>query len=177
MKTADTSMNMEFATTDLNTAAEAILASALGFTAEKLALPDARSALVALRAGRPAARSYFEYGLARAAAQHLAALDDEVQGVYVYDDEATPEDVAFGAPGPLFVHLIVWARRQTSALSALIAGLDRALVKAYAPLFDAPATAHLLDAQVVDDAAMDQGSGYGALFSTLHHRPLRVWSR
>jgi hypothetical protein len=37
--------------------------------------------------------------------------------------------------------------------------------------------AHLLDVQIVDDADVKNRVGYGAMLSSLHHRPIQVWER
>jgi hypothetical protein len=54
---------------------------------------------------------------------------------------------------------------------------DHALVHAYAKLLDRPRLEHLLDVQVVDGADVAKRIGYGAMLSSLHNRPIRVWER
>jgi hypothetical protein len=131
-----------------------------------------------LRQGDRWAIGYCQYGLARQVAEYLGALDREVNAVYMYECDATPEDVCFGEGAPtLLVHLIARVGRKTSGLSALVAGLDRALVQCYAELAGLPDLAHVLDVQVVDEADVQSRAGYGALLSSIHMPPMQIWKR
>jgi hypothetical protein len=170
-------VNLEFALPNAGSAADAILAAALGFCAQKMQVASSDAALKLLKQADRGARDYFEYGMAAQVAELLGGLDDEVQAVYLYDDEATPDDAAFGEVTPLLVHLIVLAKRKTSALDSLIVGLSRAVVQSYGRLFDKPQLRHLLDVQVMDNTELDARVGLGALMSSLHHRPSLVWKR
>jgi hypothetical protein len=129
-----------------------------------------------LRAGRADARGYFEYALARELAEHIGALDAEVQGVYLYDPEATTDDIVFAEFPVTLVHLVILARRKTSALTSLLDGLDRAVTAEYANRVGNKQTS-LLDFQVVDDAEVNSRTGFGAMLAWLHNRPLMVWKR
>jgi hypothetical protein len=169
--------NLEFALPNAASAADAILAAALGFCAQKKQVGSSDAALQLLKCGDRGAMEYFQYGLAAQAAELLGGLDDEVQAVYLYDDEATPDDAAFSEVTPSLVHLIVLANRKTSALDSLIVGLSRAVLQSYGRLFDKPQLRHLLDVQVMDNTELDTRVGLGALMSSLHHCPLRVWTR
>jgi hypothetical protein len=174
---ADT-MKVEFAVPDIAHQAQAALDGALDFCAQKLGLTNRSAVADRLRRADSNARRYFEYGLAQQIGEHLGGLDEEVKAVYLYDDEATPEDSVFGeSTAPSLVHLIVRAQRKTSALNSLVVALDRAVTHQYADMFQAPQLAHLLDIQVIDEAEVNAGAGYGALFTWLHHRPLSVWTR
>ncbi len=169
--------NLEFALPNAASAADAILAAALGFCAQKKQVGSSDAALKLLKCGDRSAWDYFQYGLAAQVAELLGGLDDEVQAVYLYDDEATPDDAALGEVTPSLVHLIVLANRKTSALDSLIVGLSRAVVQSYGRLFDKPQLRHLLDVQVMDNTELDARVGLGALMSSLHHRPSLVWKR
>jgi hypothetical protein len=170
-------VNLEFALPNAGSAADAILAAALGYCAQKMQVGSSDAALKLLRRGDRSARDYFQYGMAAQVAELLGGLDDEVQAVYLYDDEATPDDAALGEVTPLLFHLIVLAKRKTSALDSLIVGLCRAVVQSYGRLFDKPQLRHLLDVQVIDNTELDARVGLGALMSSLHHRPSLVWKR
>ena len=169
--------SVEFALPDVAQSAQSALQEALAFSAAKLRLSGDNDALQALRRNDPSVRGYFEYALAKQVGEHLGALDEEVQAVYLYDDEATAEDAILGSAPSTLVHLLVVVRRKTNALSAMIAALDRALVQAYGKLMNNVQIAHLLDVQVVDEAEVDARTGYAALLSLLHRRPLSVWQR
>jgi hypothetical protein len=170
-------IGLELALPNAASAADAILAAALGFCAQKKQVASSDAALKLLKSGDRAASEYFQYGLAAQVAELLGGLDDEVQAVYLYDDEATPDDAAFGEVRPSLVHLIVLAKRKTSALDSLIIGLSRAVVQSYGRLLDKPKLRHLLDVQVMDNTELDSRTGLGALMSSLHHRPSLVWKR
>lgn len=156
-------------------AAESALADALSYAAQKMTLMGPQSVLDHLRVGDAAALGYFQYALARRLAAYLAGSDGEVRATYMYDDEATAEDFAFGDIQPVsLVHLLVWTRRKTEALYALVDALDRALAAAYAQRAGLPRVAHLLDAQLVDDNEVQQGKGYGRLLNSVHCQPILV---
>lgn len=163
---------------DAGSAVEDALARALDFAASKTGAHGQTAVLEGLRRRDASIYQYTSYGLASHLAETLGALDDTVNGVYLFDASAANEDEVFGEPArELALHLIVWVERKTKALTALIAGLDRALVQAIASLQVMPARPHLLDAQIVDSAEVEQRIGYGALLTSLHQRPLQVWQR
>jgi hypothetical protein len=169
--------NLEFALPNAGSAADAILAAALGSSAQKMQVGSSDAALKLLKRGDRTARDYFQYGVAAQVGELLGGLDDEVQSVYLYDDEATSDDVALGEVAPSLVHLIVLASRKTSALESLIVGLGRAVAQSYGRLFDKPQLQHVLDVQVMDTSELEARVGLGALMSSLHHRPSQVWKR
>jgi hypothetical protein len=170
-------LDMEFGLPDAGSAAAAAIDQALDFCVDKMKLHDRDEATALLRQRSSEARSYFEYGLVRHLAEYIGALDDQVQAVYQYDDEATPEDAIFGEAMPTLVHMVIWAQRKTGALNSLVAALDRTVVQRYAELMETPGQVHLLDVRVVDDAEVNSRSGFGAMLTWLHHRPLLVWKR
>jgi hypothetical protein len=163
---------------DVASIAEATLAKALEFCAQKMGFDSHQAVVDRLRQGDNTACGYCHYSLAKQMAESLGTLDENVKAVYIYDYDATPEDLCFGetTQAPL-VHLIVWARRKTGALNSLVAALDRALVQSYADLIGMRRLTHLLDVQVIDDADVENRVGYGALLYSLHHRPIQVWER
>ena len=120
----------------------------------------------------------FSYHLAKYLAGQIAGLDSRVKAVYLYDCDAASGDDCFTetAATPL-IHMIVWAQPKSSALSSIIAALDGALARAYGDLLPESAGVHLLDAQVIDDDVVASRSGYGALLSSPHYRPLRLWQK
>jgi len=163
---------------DAASMAEAALAKSLEFCAQKMGFDSHQAVIDHLQRSDSTASSYCHYGLAKQVAEYLGALDDNVKAVYICDYDATPEDLCFGeATQASLVHLIVWARRETGALNSLVAALGRALVQSYADLIGMRQLTHLLDVQVIDDADVKNRVGYGALLSSLHHRPIQVWER
>jgi hypothetical protein len=170
-------MDIQFTFPDAVGAADTALATALDFCTQKMGLNTADGALLQVRAGNPEARSYFEYGLSKGLAEHISALDQEVTAVYLYEDEATPEDIIFGQAKPSLIHLIIWAQRKTGALDSLLVALERAVSQRYTEMLELPELTYLLDVQIVDDAEVKARVGYGSLLNSLHLRPLPVWKR
>lgn len=163
---------------DAGSTAENVLAKALEFAADKTGAANIDAIVQQLRRGNPVACQYATYGLARQVAEALGDMDETVQAVYTFQDAATPEDAALGEQPPdTTVHLIVWVARKTKALAALVQGLDRALIERYGELIGAGGLAHLLDVQLVDDVEVRNRTGYAALLTSLHNRPILVWQR
>jgi hypothetical protein len=167
---------VEFTLPDAASAAATTIEAAFEYAAAKLHLEDVETVASMLRAGRADARGYFDYALARELAEHIGALDDEVQGVYLYDPEATTDDIVFAEFPVTLVHLVIWARRKTGALASLLDGLDRAITAEFANRIGNKQTS-LLDFQVVDDAEVNSRTGFGAMLAWVHNRPLMVWKR
>jgi hypothetical protein len=170
-------VKVELAMPDTASVAQSAVEDALDFCAQQLRLADRAAVLEQLQEANPSVRGYFEYGLARQIGERLGELDGEVEAVYLYDDEATPEDAVFGESTLSLVHLILRVQRKTSALQSLVAALDRAVTQKCAEMLHATQLAHVLDVQVVDDVDVNTKMGYGALLTWLHHKPLVVWTR
>lgn len=157
---------------------EIALTQALQFCAHKMGIDDVQAVIDRLQQGDSAAYRYCHYGLAKQVGESLGALDENVKAVYIVDYDATPEDLCFGEAMPTsLIHLIIWAERKTSALDSLVAALDTALARRYGDLTGRPQLSHLLDVQVINDADVKNRVGYGALLSSLYHRPIQVWER
>ncbi|MCL7454331.1 MAG: hypothetical protein M8467_14935 [Anaerolineae bacterium] len=163
---------------DASSTIQGALAKALDYCARKLNLLSPQESLEKMREGDGKALEYCHYQLALHVAEALGALDSHVRSVSLYEFEATPEDRAFGENSEsLPIHLLVWVDRKTSALSALVAALDRALVKDYAAMVGPRRLGHVLDVQVVDDKDVEGRRGIAALLNSLHNRPIQLWKR
>jgi hypothetical protein len=163
---------------DADSTAEIALTEALEFCAQKMGLAGHQAVVDRLNQGDYNACKYCSYSVGKHVAGSLGALDQNVKAVYIVDYDATPEDLCFceAVEIPL-IHLIVWAERKTSALASLVEALDHALVERYADMIGIRQLAHLLDVQIVDDADVKNRVGYGAMLSSLHHRPIQIWER
>jgi hypothetical protein len=121
------------------------------------------------------------YPLAQGLAEYLGALDTSVKAVYVYEPEyATSfDDVAANGGSARGMNLIVWATRNSAALTALVASVGEELGKHTQPLScpEANALCWSLDVQIVDDEQVEKRSGYGALIDSMYVRPMEVWRR
>jgi len=164
--------------TDAASATEGLLDRALFYCTEKMHLPSTEIALDLLRQGDRMARWYAHHSLAEQVAEKLGGLDGTVQSVYVYDLDATPEDLAFGEPASTSpIQMIVQAQRKTKALWALIDALEKALIEEYASRVGPGRLDYLLDVQVIDGDDVENGRGYAGLLRSLHNRPIQVWQR
>ena len=158
--------------------AEVVLNQAIDFCAQKMGFKATWLAVEQLKQGDETACAYCRYSTAKQVAEALGSLDENIRTVYVHDYDATPEDLCFGETAHTFpIHLIVRAERKTSALDSLVEALDEALTEGYAAMLDRNRLSHVLDVQVVDDADVENRTGYGALLSSFYNRPLKVWER
>jgi hypothetical protein len=163
---------------DAASTADIVLNQAMEFCAQKMGLGAAWLAVEQLKEGDGAACSYCRYSMAKQMAGALGSLDEKIRAVYVYEYDATPEDVCFGkAVRTSPIHLIVWVERKTSALESLAEALDHALAVSYAALVGKSQLSHILDVQMVDDADVENRTGYGALLSSFQNQPLKIWGR
>jgi hypothetical protein len=169
--------DIEFQLPDAASTAHTVLDAALQYCAEKMRIDSPKVAASHLRALDTNARSYFEYGLAKALTEQLGELDDEIVAGYLYNDEATTDDIIFGEAFPTMIHILIKVERKTSALNALISAMERSLSQRYAEVMEKPRLAHLLDVQLVDATEIESGVGYGALINSIHNSPLQVWQR
>ena len=161
---------------DANSTAEDVLNKALEFCTRKMRLQDSQMTIERLQQSDHSVCEYCQYSIAEQVGAALGALDENVKAVYLFEYEATPEDVAFSeTAGPPLVHLLVWGHRRTETLKSLLSMLDRALATSYAELIGPSQLQHLLDAQIIDDEDVEKRIGYAALLYSLYHRPLKVW--
>ena len=155
-----------------------ILIQAMDYCARKMQLDSPQAVVAPVRAGQGKACEYYHYSVAKQVAALMGELDANIKSAYIYEYDATPEDLCFGETGRgLPIHLLIWAARKTAALSTLVDTLGRALAQQYAMIIGVPQPAHLLDVQVVDDTDVERRLGHGALLSSLHHRPVELWRR
>jgi len=178
-ETTDVGLASTLVSSDTAAMAEHVLDEAVAFCAIRMGVDGSQVLPVLLDQDDRLACEYFFYGVAKQVAACLGAMDEYVRAVYLLDHDATPEDICFGTlnRGTPLLHLIVWTGRKTAALCSLVAGLDRALVEAYAERLGKPQVKSLLDVQVIDDLEVENRTGYGALIHTIHHCPIPVWER
>jgi hypothetical protein len=152
---------------------------AIAFCARKIGVGSREEVIDLLSQNDRPACEYCRYGVAKQVAASLGSMDESVRAIYVLDYDATPQDLCFGTPnqGVSLVHLIVWVRRKTAALSSLTVALDRSLARAYADLIGRSHVKSLLDVQVVDDADVEHRTGHGALLGAIHYQPIQIWER
>lgn len=163
---------------DAESTAETVINQAMEFCAQKMRLEDRQAVLKHLQQHDATSCKYCCYGIARGVGDSLGTLDQNVKAVYTVDYDATPEDICFAREEQMtLIHLIVWVERKTSALQSLVEGLDRALAGCFARRLGVDRLKYLLDVQIVDDADVEKRVGYGAMFSSLYHRPIKVWER
>jgi hypothetical protein len=156
---------------------EGALNRVLRLVARKIGLETPGQVVAQLNAGQPEPRRAFRHELAREAAVYLGTLDKHVKAVYMAEYDASPEDMAFAEEQSLTpVHLILWVTRKTAALTAAATALDRALLESYRAWVGPNAPGYLVDVQLVDDHEVTNRKGYGAVLTSIHMPPLRIWS-
>jgi hypothetical protein len=163
---------------DVAGTAQVVLTQAVEYCVQMMRLDSSQAVTDLLMAGNGKACEYCYYSVAQRVAESLGILDENIKAAYIYDYDATPEDLCFGVAGrALPIHLLVWAERKTAALNVLAETWDRALAQGYAKVIGGRQPAHVLDLQVVDDTDVEERLGHGTLLFSLHHRPVQIWSR
>ena len=163
---------------DPASAAETALNGALNYCVAKLGVGGIEEVLESLRHRQMICQGYFNYALAKNVADYLGAFDEAVKAAYLFEYDATPEDVCFCETShDHLIHVIVHVGRRTAALQSMLQALDSALTSRYADLTGAGEVAHVLDVHIVNDDDVRRRCGYGALLSSVHHRPLQLWLR
>lgn len=171
-------MNAVTEAQDLAGISETVLNQAIDFCARRVRASNSHAVIDRLRAGDDQVREYCNYSLAQQVAASLGALDENVKAAFVYDYDSPAEDFSFGEMDRAWpIHMIVWAKRKTAALNAVVETWDRALTQRYAEIVGGQRPAHMLDVQVVDSTDVVKRIGYGAMLSSLHHPPTEVWKR
>lgn len=168
---------VSFAMPDAVSASDNAMEKALVYAAGKLNVASTDQVTQRLRQGNRDAVQYMSYGLATQIAQTLGTLDETVQAVYLFEDYATPDDLAFAEHVPMTVNLIARVERKTKAFDSLAQALSRALATSYGELVAASGPRHVLNIHPVDAADIANRSGYGALVTSLHYQPIQVWQR
>ena len=152
------------------------------------ALAQASDKIGALRRGadlaglltRPDFLDYFKHGLALGVASVLAANDQNVRAVYVYEPALDAgSEAGEDPPRDTGVHLLVRVTTPSAALETLIASLDQALT---ASLKHLPAPGFrqresVLDVNLIGDDDFGRGVNYAGLLKGLFAPPLQVWRR
>lgn len=159
-----------------------VMENALESCAKRLGMDGRAKALGAMHQGECFVCEQMRYDLAKGLAAYLGSMDATVKAVYAYEPEyATSADEALpeGPRRTPAINLIVWADRKSAALQALQDALSATMAQDWSAL-GCPKASKLcstLDIQVVDDAEVQAGSGYGAVIQSLYVRPLEVWRR
>lgn len=132
----------------------------------------------ALRAGDPRTHDCFRHYLSLQIAEYLRKLDDSLVVVYSYSyGDAEEEGEERNTSPTETLKLILRVRRKTAALGAVVSALDEALLDEYRRLI-APAgdkMGSFLDAQMVDDAEAEQGTGLAVVLRSAFTPPTRLW--
>jgi coenzyme F420-reducing hydrogenase delta subunit/Pyruvate/2-oxoacid:ferredoxin oxidoreductase delta subunit len=157
-----------------------IVSRALAFTEQKIRLRGREAVVGALQQGQTAAHDYFRYGLAKEIGNYLGQAEATIKDVYLYEPESETGEVANGKTSlTRGLEMIVWVAGHKDLLSPLVETLDQELTAKYKTLLGPAVSAMpgFLTVDVIDDQDVQKRVGSGALVSSLHTRPLRVWSR
>jgi hypothetical protein len=163
---------------DVASAAESAVDAALEFCAQKMTAGNQQSIISRIQEGDAVTCSYWSYGLGQHVAKQLGSMDADIKCLYLYDYDATAEDVVFGEKRSLTpVHMIAWVQPKTAALNSLVEVIDRSLVEACHTRLGLPKLGHMIDIQMVDDVEVEQRLGYGAMIMSVHRAPIKIWAR
>jgi hypothetical protein len=159
-----------------------MLEEALAFCAEKAGLRNNAELREVLHTGSCSVCESLRSGLAVGVARYLGSIDDTIEAIYTYEPEqATRVDEAIPArpnltPG---MNLIAMVSRKSAALSSAAACVGSALAEELKQLGcpNANALCSELDFRAVDAVEVERRTGYGALLSSTHVRPIEIWHR
>lgn len=159
-----------------------MVGNALGFSAQRTRLRNGEQARKAILDGDCSVCDYLKYSLSKQIGEYLGDLDASVHAVYTYEPEySTGVTHLDGTAPPLErgLNLLVSVDRRSAALTSIVASLEDALREAAKPLICSKGngSCYVLDVKVADEEEVARRRGYGALISSSHVKPLRVWSR
>jgi hypothetical protein len=165
------------------TAISKMIEDALAFSSQLSGLEDGEQALQAIGGGDCCVCSYLRYGLCKELGQYLGGIDASVRAVYAYEPEHCT-----GVAGALDdregerfrgINLLVSVDRRSAALTSILASLEDAVCEATGFLVcpEGSGPCYMLDVKVADEGELSTRRGYGALVSSIHVRPLRIWAR
>lgn len=124
---------------------------------------------------------YFRHAIAQEVAQVLAAYDQHIQAVYLFEESTNPdaETEDYLPHVDLTIHLLVKVTSGSAALEAFITSLDRALTEVLrelpSPVFATYTS--FLDVIAVTQRDILDGRGYAVLLSSIYAPPQIVWQR
>ncbi len=120
----------------------------------------------------------FKYGLAKGVAQSIAANDQRVQAIHLFEPQSNPDlDTGDDLPIEAAVHLLVQVSASSPALEAFIASLDRALINRLRELpTDLFASREwILDAKLITEDDVRDNRGYACLLGSTFSPALKIW--
>lgn len=122
----------------------------------------------------------FNYEVAMGAAFSIAANDQHVRAVYLFEPDANP-DIGEGLidSTDASVHLLAVVSSPSAALESFIASLDRSLVQSLrgldTQLFEPRES--ILDVKLISDEDIANKSGYAVLLGSIHAPAIQIWRR
>jgi coenzyme F420-reducing hydrogenase delta subunit/MinD superfamily P-loop ATPase len=161
-------------------ACRAMVTRTLDFCEQKTRIQGHAAVVAALRQGNRAVRDYFLYGLAKEIGRFLGEAEATVKAVYLYEPESMAGEMN-GAKLELSkgLDLIVWVESHGDELLTMVQAMDEEFLQQYKALAGTSVAAmrSFLSVDVVSDRDVRERRGSGALITSMHTRPLEVWSR
>jgi len=157
-----------------------LMARALDFCEAKAHVQGHPRVVEALQMGDRAVHDYLRYGLAREIGSYLGHMEASVKAVYFFEPESmAEEDIEQRKDLTRGIQLIAWVTNGRTSVRARAETLGEALLKEYKALLGpaAEAMSDILMLDVVDDHDVAERTGLGAVISSVHTRPIEVWSR
>ncbi len=122
----------------------------------------------------------FKYNLAKGVAQTLALHDQRVRVVHLIEPSTNPDaEVSEELPLEAAIHLLVVVEAPSAALEALVTSLNHGLTHCLDYLPSSLFSQHppILDVNLVTTEAVERQRGLGAMLSSVHAPPLKLWER
>lgn len=159
-----------------------MIENSLAYSSRLSGLESSEQALEAILGGDCCACNYLRYGLCREIGEYLGGIDASVRAVYAYEPEHCTgvTDLTGGEWERMRgINLVISVDRRSAALTSILASLEDAVREATKPLVctEGSGACYLLDVKVADEKEVATRRGYGALVSSIHVRPLQVWTR
>ena len=173
----------KMSTVTINSAAvQEMVHGALSFSAEKAILPGVEEARQAILGGDCVACEYLRYGLSKEMGKYLGSIDTTVQAVYAFEPEYSAGVLHLDSAGPGVdpgINLIVAVDRKNHALDSIVASLEDSMKEGVRSLRceKANGSCFALHVEIVDGEELASRRGYGALVTSQHVPPIRLWTR
>jgi len=160
-------------TTGLHFDCEVTFAGAIDFCTEKINR-DREEAIQLLRQEDSSAHSYFRYGLAHQISRYIGSLSDSFKGIYIHGSSVE------NSSGPASdIDLIISTTKKVEELELLLTTLSGELEFYYNQLlgtkFFGDDYTGFLDVQLVDESDIKSRRGYGAVLTSVHYAPIKIW--
>lgn len=160
--------------------AETVRDNALNRAREKMLSREKDAKLAQLLNNRDFV-DYFIHALAQEVAQVIAAYDQRVRAVYLFEESANPDAEMGEYPSSVdpTIHLLALVTAASAALESFVISLDRILAETLSELPSNAFTKRTsyLNVVPVTKNDIEERKGYAVLLSSIYAPPLKIWQR